>query len=76
MEPVSQSGKPIRHPVVTIHDRVAFYSVRLARLGYYGGSPEAVRNAPLDVVLQMIAYEGFTADLQTAYRGLNDGAGQ
>jgi hypothetical protein len=54
---------------------VAFYSIQLAKLGYYGGNPESVRKAPLDVVLQILNYENFTHDLQAAYKDLNDERG-
>jgi hypothetical protein len=44
----------------------------LAKAGYYGGNPELIKAAPLDIVLNIICYEGFTQDLQAAYRDLND----
>lgn len=72
---VQQSRKPARHPKITINDEVAFYSIKLAKLGYYGGNPELIRKAPLDVVLQIINYENFAIDLQTAYREMNNEGG-
>lgn len=69
---VPQPRISTRIPKVTIDDEVAFYSIRLAKLGYYGGNPELIRKAPLDVVLQIISYENFANDLQTAQRELND----
>lgn len=41
-------------------------------MGYYGGNPESIRQAPLDIVLQIIGYENFAMDLQVAYRELSD----
>ena len=73
---VPQSDRAIRHPRVNIDDTVAFYSVKLAKLGYYGGNPELIRQAPLTMVMDIINYENFASDLQAAYRGLNDVAGR
>jgi len=48
-----------------------FYAIRLAKAGYYGGDPDAVKKSPLDTVLAIIQYENFEADLQKAYKELN-----
>lgn len=48
--------------------------MRLAKIGYYNGDPEAVKNAPVDVILDLINYESFESKLEQAYRDLNTGA--
>jgi hypothetical protein len=45
--------------------------MKLAKIGYYGGAPDAVLAAPLDTVLQIIQYEIFENQLEKAYYDLN-----
>ena len=40
-------------------------------MGYYGGSPEAVRAAPVTDVLDIISYEAFLNDYEAKYYELN-----
>lgn len=61
----------IKHPKIKVTDDTLFHAIRLAKAGYYGGSPENVKRAPLDTVLNIIVYENFDADLKTAYKDLN-----
>jgi len=37
-------------------------SLRVAKMGYYGGSPEAGRSAPVTDVLDIISYVAFLSD--------------
>ena len=67
--PVNKPGREIK---TEIDDEVAFIAVTLAKLGYYGGNPAAVKEAPVDIVLQMLAYEGFIRDQKAAYGELNN----
>jgi hypothetical protein len=39
---------------------------KLARAGYWGGDPGAVRRAPLDEVLTAAEYEDFCGDYEAA----------
>lgn len=48
-----------------------FVAIRLARRGYYGGDPEAVLNAPVDVVQNLIGYENFEVEYEAEYMALN-----
>ena len=40
-------------------------------MGYYGGSPEAVRSAPVTDVLDIISYEAFLSDYEAKYMEIN-----
>lgn len=44
---------------------------RLAKLGYMGGDPDAVINAPADTVESIIEYEAFESDYEKEYLALN-----
>lgn len=41
--------------------------MRLAKAGYYGGSPEKILQAPIDIVMSILDYESFEHDLSQAY---------
>ncbi len=41
-------------------------ALKLARAGYWGGDPGAIRRAPLDEVLDAAEYEDFCADYEAA----------
>lgn len=41
-------------------------ALKLARAGYWGGDPGAVKRAPLNEVLNAAEYEGFCADYDAA----------
>ena len=69
---VSRQKSAGRSPKIKIDDEVAFYSIRLAKMGYYGGNPDSIKKAPVDSVLQIINYENFEIDLRAAYKELND----
>lgn len=61
-----------RQPKITIKDEVAYWSIKLAKIGYFAGNPVAVRQAPLDIVLQILEYERFEFQVQCAYRDLTN----
>ena len=44
---------------------------KLAKNGYYGGSPEKVLNAPVNVIFDIINYEAFEGDYSDAYTEMN-----
>jgi hypothetical protein len=46
-------------------------SLRIAKLGYYGGDPAKVREARVDDVMAIIEFEEFHGDLETATYELN-----
>lgn len=46
-----------------------YNTIRLAKAGYYGGNPEAILNAPVDVVMHLIHYEQFEIDIEYACAG-------
>lgn len=46
-------------------------ALRLAKQGYFCGSPVGVLDAPVDAVLAIMSYEAFEDDYQTAYMELN-----
>jgi hypothetical protein len=67
---VKNSRKPIakqRQPEVDIADIALFISIKLAKLGYFSGDPSLILEAPVDMVLAILAYENFDSDLNTAY---------
>jgi len=48
-------------------------ALRLAKAGYYGGDPEAVLRARVDMVLAVAQYEYFLAEYQEEEYLLNKG---
>lgn len=69
---ISRTSSSGKQPKITINDTVAYWAIKLAKSGYYGGNPELVKQAPLDMVLQILQYERFETDLQVAYRKLSE----
>jgi len=49
-----------------------FICLRVAKLGYYGGNPDEVKNAPVDTVMGVLNYEKFEADYKETTRELNN----
>jgi len=49
-----------------------YNTIRLAKAGYYGGSPEAILNAPVDIVMHLIHYEQFEIDIEYACAGVEE----
>jgi len=47
--------------------------LRLAKSGYYGGDPGAVKKASVVDVLNALAYEGFVSDYEAIEYELNKG---
>ncbi len=47
--------------------------MRLAKAGYFGGNPDAVKAAPVDTVLKILHYETFESEYERAYTELNKG---
>jgi hypothetical protein len=43
----------------------------VAKAGYYGGDPEKVLSARVDIVMDLIDYEAFTSDYEARYMELN-----
>jgi hypothetical protein len=43
----------------------------VARQGYYGGDPDAVRRARVDDVMAILEYEEFLSDFEDAFAELN-----
>lgn len=69
---ISRTSSSGKQPKITINDTVAYWAIKLAKAGYYGGNPELVKQAPVDMVLQILQYERFETDLQVAYRKLSE----
>ena len=46
-------------------------ALRLARAGYYGGDVGRVKAAPVDDVLNALAYEGFVSEYESVEYELN-----
>ena len=65
-----QTSKP-REPDYAVDDEALFLAIRLAKLGYYGGDPDAVLAAPFDKVQNILCYEKFEADYEREYAALN-----
>lgn len=49
---------------------------RLAKSGYWGGDPGAVKRAPVDEVMETVQYEAFTVELERAAIELNREGGK
>lgn len=62
-----QEEPELRQPNVEIRDYALFTAMKIAKLGYYGGNPEAVMNAPADIVVSILNYESFDIDVQGYY---------
>lgn len=60
-----------REPEIHIGDDLRFIRVKVAKLGYYGGNPSLVGEAPVTDVLDILAYESFQSDYITTERELN-----
>lgn len=45
--------------------------MKLAKAGYYGGSPDAVMRGRVDMVLAALEYESYASDWQSAYSALH-----
>lgn len=58
-------------PKTRIDNYILYWAIKLAKLGYYGGNPELIKQAPSNIVLNIISYENFENDLQITYRELN-----
>lgn len=43
----------------------------LAKAGYFGGNPQTVYEAPVDVVLDVYNYEQFTGQYESTYYEMN-----
>lgn len=41
-------------------------------MGYYGGNPDYVKNAPVNTVLCILGYERFEEDYKETFRELNN----
>ena len=61
-----------RQPKIKITDEVAYWSIKLAKVGYFSGNPVLIRQAPLDIVLQVMEYERFEFQVQYAYREIKN----
>lgn len=46
-------------------------ALRLAKAGYWNGDPAAVLDARVDLVLEALDYEKFTADFESVYLEMN-----
>lgn len=68
---VSETVKPKIRPRYTVNDDITFIATCLAKLGYYGGDPMGVLNAPADMVEAILEYEAFESDYEKAYLALN-----
>jgi hypothetical protein len=47
-------------------DEATLVACKLARAGYWGGDPGAIKRAPLDEVLAVADYEDFVGDYEKA----------
>lgn len=69
-----RGGSHGRKPRITIENEALFIALRLAKIGFYGGNPERILKAPVDIVLRMLDYEQFEADLSKAYEDIAKGS--
>lgn len=72
MENVRRDVQEQKQPSIIIESEARFMAMRLAKAGYYGGNPEQILKAPVDVVLDMLDYEKFESDLNQAYKDLRE----
>jgi hypothetical protein len=46
---------------------------KLAKEGYYGGDPEKILDAPVDIAMALLNYEAFLSDIVAAeMEGMNE----
>ena len=60
-----------KRPKVEINNECLFQAIRLAKSGYFGGDPQSVLNAPVDIVQSLLEYERFIDDYESEYVFLN-----
>ena len=60
-----------RRPKIRIEDEISFLCIKVAKLGYYGGNPDKVREAPVTTILDVLHYETFEADYIETQRCLD-----
>jgi hypothetical protein len=46
-------------------------ALKIAKMGYYGGNPENVLKARIDMVVSIMEYEKYTIDYENTYWELN-----
>ena len=68
-----ESNGDWREPEIHIGDELRFVRVKIAKLGYYGGDPHKVGEAPVTDILDILSFESFQADYATTERELNNG---
>lgn len=51
-------------------------ALTLAKAGFYGGSPDNVYNARVDLVMQTYHYELFMRDFESTYHEINKKKGK
>jgi hypothetical protein len=57
-------------PEIDIDNVPMFYAIKLAKAGFYGGNPQAVLRAPVNIVMNIINYEAFEGDYEAEYRAI------
>ncbi len=62
---------PKKQPTITIKNEARFVAMRLAKQGYFGGDPQKILDAPIDIVLDIMHYEAFESDYMQVYDELN-----
>lgn len=67
----NREHRELKRPKVEISDNALYHAFQLAEAGYYGGNPESILAAPLDIVLNIIHYRFFNQDIERAYQELN-----
>lgn len=60
-----------KQPTISITNEARFVAMRLAKQGYFGGDPQKILDAPIDIVLDIMHYEAFESDYMQVYDELN-----
>jgi len=58
---------------VHIDDEISFLAIKIAKMGFYGGDPDKVKNAPVDTVLNILSFLEYETKYQLAFGELNNG---
>jgi hypothetical protein len=64
----------LRYPEIQIDDELSFLSVRIAKMGFYGGDPDKVLKAPVTTIMNILAFERYEYEYQETFGELNDGS--
>jgi hypothetical protein len=67
-----RSGDIYRTPRIRIDDESTFIALKIAEAGFYGGDPQRVLDAPVDMILNILRFREFQADYDKMFQAMNE----